>query len=109
MAMRIHAALLNGLRARLAELPAYAQYRVDGELQRAELVSSEVRENGSVHVSFYVERAEGSSSPAQEFMLCAADGTVLAEQADEVSFVEYIDRILYRFKFGVSVGETEVK
>lgn len=109
MATNITDALMNGLRMHLKDRIAYGRYRIDGKWQRAELNSAEVRDNGSVHVSFYVRRADGSSSPADCFQLCAADGTVLAEKVENIAFAQYMDAILYRFRFGVNVATAEVE
>lgn len=109
MATNITENMLNGLRTHLVDMISYARYKIGDNWYRAEINSKEVRSNGSVHVTFYIQRADGTSSPATQFQICDADGAVLAEQAEEVAFVQYMEKILYRFKFGISVGTAEVK
>jgi len=100
-------ALLNGLRSHLASMAAYGRYKIAGTWYQAELNSHEVMSNGSVHVTFYIESQGSLSNPATNFQVCMSNGTVLAEREESIAFVEYVDRILIRFKFGISVGQTE--
>ena len=102
MATIITDAMLARLRAHILDSIAYARYRIDGVWQRAEISSAEIKANGAVHLSFYIRRADGSASPADCFHLCAADGTVLAEKSENVAFAQYMEAILYRFRFGVT-------
>lgn len=104
MAAMITDAMLNRLRLQISKMFSYAQYKIDDTWYRAELNTADVRTNGAVHVSFYIRRAKGSESPATCFQLCAADGTVLAERSEEIAFAQYMDVILYRFRFGLNVA-----
>jgi len=99
----ITAALLNGLRNRIVDMVSYGRYKIGGAWYRANLNSSQVQTNGAVHVTFYIERQSGNT-PATEFQLCDANGTVLVDRSEEVSFTQFVDKILIRFKLGVSVG-----
>ena len=109
MATNITNDLLNGLRAHLVDMVAYARYRIGDTWYRSEINSKEVRANGAVHVTFYIRRADGSSSPANQFQICNASGAVLAERTEDVAFVQYMEKMLYRFKFGISIGTAEAK
>lgn len=95
--------LLGGLRGHLAGMFAYGRYMVGGSWYRAEMNSSAVQANGAVHATFYIQPQAGAAVPATKFQLCAADGTVLAERTETVAFNERVEKILVRFKFGVSV------
>lgn len=99
----ITAALLNGLRNRIVDMVSYGRYKIGGAWYRANLNSSQVQTNGAVHVTFYIERQSGNT-PATEFQLCDANGAVLVDRSEEVSFAQFVDKILIRFKLGVSVG-----
>lgn len=101
----ITSALLDALRQRIAALAAYGQYKTSDTWHRAEIETVEIRSNGAVHVSFYVEPADQSLTPATGFRLCAEDGTILAERTEELAFTENADAMTYRFKFGVRAGE----
>lgn len=109
MAMNITSNLLNGLRTHLVDMISYARYRIGNTWYRSEINSKEVRANGSVHATFYIQRAQGTSAPAQQFQICDAQGNVLAEQTEDVPFMDEIEKILYRFKFGISVATAEVQ
>lgn len=100
--------MLNALRQHIVDQTAYARYKINGTWYKAEINSKEVRENGAVHITFYVQRAGGTNAPATQFQICTSSGAVLAERTENVAFVANMDAILYRFKFGVSVGETPV-
>lgn len=101
-------AMLSSLRNHIVDIAAYGQYKIADTWHRGELETAEVRANGSVLVSFYVEPADAALTPATHFRLCAEDGTVLAEKEGSLPFVpNQSDAILYRFKFGVRVGEDE--
>jgi len=103
---QINTAMLSGLRQHIVDMVSYAGYRIDGVWHRAEIDTKAVQGNGAVHVTFYVHRAEGSASPATAFRLMNADGQALAMREETIEFAQHMDAVLYRFKFGVSVGET---
>lgn len=100
-------ALLDGLRGHIVSMVSYGMYRTGGAWYRAEINSAEVRENGAVHVTFYIERKSSQASTATEFQLRNAAGAVLAERAETITFIDGMDRVLVRFKFGISVGSAE--
>lgn len=102
----ITSAMLGGLRQHIVDMVDHGRYMIDGTWRRVEINSKAVQENGSVHVTFYIRRADGSSSPATRFQLRNRSNQVLAERTETVAFVQHMDAILYRFKFGVSVSET---
>lgn len=99
-------AMLGSLRNHIVAIVAYGQYKISSTWYRAEIDTAEVRPNGSVRISFFVEPQDAAMTPASQFQLCAEDGTVLAERTEELAFTPNIsDAIMYRFKFGVRVGE----
>ncbi|MBQ8088477.1 MAG: hypothetical protein IJ234_08665 [Clostridia bacterium] len=100
----IHGTMLNELRTHLAKTIAYGRYQVGGVWYRAEINSSEVQANGAVHATFYIEQRDSAASPATQFQLCNAAGAVLAERTETIAFAQYVNKILVRFKFGISVG-----
>ena len=104
----ITSTMLGGLRQHIVDMVSRSRYMIDGTWHTAEINSKAVQSNGSVHVTFYVRRADGSSSPATRFQILNASGQVLAERTENVAFAQHMDAILYRFKFGVSVSETPV-
>lgn len=105
MSTTISNVLLNSLRTYAKNMIAYARYMVGGTWYRSELNSAEVAENGAVQVTFYIEPKSGISIPATRFQLCNASGTVLVSRTETVSFTEYVDKILIRFKVGIIIGD----
>lgn len=101
----ITSAMLDGLRRHIGTMVSYARYRIGTTWYRAEINSREVRENNSIHITFYIPIPESIDVPANRFQLCDANGNVLAERTEDVPFALHMDTILYRFKFGVSVGQ----
>ena len=100
----ITATLLNGLRTHLVDMVSYGRYMIGGTWYNAKLHSAGVQTNGAVHVTFYIERQGGTSDPATRFQLMSSDGNVLVDRVEDVSFTQFVDKILIRFKLGVSVG-----
>jgi len=99
-------AMLSSLRGHIVSIAAYGQYKIADTWHRGKIETAEVRANGSVLVTFYVEPADAALTPATAFRLCAEDGTVLAEREETLAFTQnQADAIMYRFKFGVRVGE----
>ena len=105
MATTITNTMLGGLRQHIVDMASYGRYRIDGEWIRSEIVTKEVSQNNAVLISYYVHAKEGSASPATGFQLMDENGMVLAEREEELAFTEYYKTLLYRFKFGVNVGE----
>lgn len=103
-ATTINANLLNGLRQHIVDMVSYGRYRIGSTWYRAEINSKAVQDNGAVHITFYV-RKQSAGSTANRFRLMSADNKVLAERVESITFVETMEEVLYRFKFGVSVGE----
>lgn len=103
MAITITSTLLNGLRTYITDMAAYGRYMIDGTWHRAELNSASVQANGAVHITYYIERQSGNL-PATKFQVLDSQDQVLAERTEDVYFQQYMDRVLIRFKLGVSVG-----
>ncbi|MBQ9252235.1 MAG: hypothetical protein IJ188_06345 [Clostridia bacterium] len=99
----ITSTLLTGLRNRIVEMAGYGRYRIGNTWYRAELNGAAVQGNGAIHITFYIDRQDGNN-PATEFQICASNGSVLVDRVEEISFAQTVDRILIRFKLGVSVG-----
>lgn len=99
--------LLDGLRSHIVSMISHGMYRIGNTWYRAEINSAEVRENGAVHVTFYIERKSSQAAAATAFQLRNAADAVLAERVETITFVEGMDRVLIRFKFGISVGSAE--
>ena len=94
--------MLSALRTRVSDLIAYAQYMVGTTWYHAELESNEIQANGAVHITFYV--LSHGYAQATKFRLCDSEGSVLVERVENVTFGTGMDKVMYRFKFGVSVG-----
>lgn len=105
MATNITNTMLGGLRQHIVDMASYGRYMIDGEWIRSEIVTKEVSQNNAVHISFYIHARTGSESPATKFQLMDENDMVLAEREEELAFTMYYDTLLYRFKFGVNVGE----
>ena len=103
-ATTITPAMLNGLREHVADMVAYARYRIGSTWYRAEIYSKGVQSNGAVHVAFYIQASSSVTTPANRFRLYDSNGTILAERSETVSFDVTVSRMLYRFKFGVTAG-----
>jgi len=106
MATTITNTMLNGLRQHIVDMASYGRYKIGGTWYRAEIETKAVQQNGAVHVTFFI-RDQAGGTPASQFQLLNADNQLLAERAENVAFAEYMDAILYRFKFGVSVSENQ--
>lgn len=96
--------LLNGLRQRIVDMVSYGRYRIDGTWYRAEINSKSVQVNGAVHVTFYIEAQDSARTSATAFELRSASNALLASIEESVAFIQDAEQVLYRFKFGVSVG-----
>ena len=107
MATTITSTMLGGLRQCIVDMVSYGRYKIGSTWYRAEINSKAVQLNGAVHVTFYIQNQGGGSTPASQFQLLDANNNLLAERTEDVAFVQYMDRILYRFKFGVSVAENQ--
>ncbi|MBQ6960880.1 MAG: hypothetical protein IJP78_07895 [Clostridia bacterium] len=94
----------NGLRQKIIDMISYGQYKIGSTWYRAEIDSKEIKSNGAVHATFYIQVPASRATPASQFRLCNSSGTVLAERTENVPFVDNLDEILYRFKFGISVA-----
>ena len=105
MAVTITDSLLNGLRRHIADMTAYAEYKIGGSWTRAEINSKDVLETGAVNISFYVRRS--GDDTATEFRLKDANGNVLADREETIAFITGIDALLYRFKFSVTIQQPE--
>lgn len=105
MATTITNTMLGGLRQHIVDMASYGRYMIDDEWERSEIVTKEVSQNNAVLISFYVHSKNGSASPATKFQLMDENNNVLAERIEELAFTEYYNTLLYRFKFGVNVGE----
>ena len=104
----ISSAMLTSIRQHILSLAAYGQYMIGGTWYRGEIVSSGIQASGAVRVAFSVEPQDAVLTPATQFRLCAADGTILSSKAENLPFVQGAsDALLYRFQFGVKVGENE--
>ena len=103
-ATTINENLLNGLRQHIVDMVSYGRYRVGSTLYRSEINSKAVQANGAVYITFYVRKPAGSTSAANRFRLMSVNNQILAERVETIAFVETLEEILYRFKFGVSVG-----
>lgn len=103
-ATNINENLLNRLRQHIVDSVSYGRYRIGSTWYRAEINSKGIQSNGSVYITFYIRKPTGSSSPANRFRLMSSNSQILAERIEDVSFAENMETILYRFKFGVSVG-----
>lgn len=107
MATTITSIMLNGLRQHIVETVSYGRYLIGSTWYRAEINSKAVQLNGAVHVTFYIQNQGGGSTPASKFQLLDENNNLLAERTENVAFVQYMDEILYRFKFGVSIAENQ--
>ena len=103
-ATTITSTMLNNLRQRVVDMVSYAQYKIGGTWYRAEINRKEIRSNGSVHISFYIPVPASIETPASQFRLFDTGGNILAERTENVPFAQNIEKILFLFKFGVSVG-----
>lgn len=100
--------LLNAVRQRIASVCDHGRYQENSAWYTANIYKAEIQDNGSVTVSFYVDRQDSADS-ASDFQLCDAEGNVLAEREETVAFSAGLNRILYRFRFGVAVVEPEAE
>ena len=106
MATEIKNAMLQELRQKVADLCVYGRYKIGSTWHTTSIDSVEIQDNGAVHVGFYFYKASAADTSASQFQVCKADGTVLAERVEEVPFPDGYTPFA-RFKFGVSIGETE--
>ena len=99
-------ALLNGLREHLAaDMPGYGQYKIGSTWYDSPIELGEVKQNGSVCVSFKIEAQDALITPATQFRLCDANGETLAERIEEIPFTEEVSELLYRFRFEINAKE----
>lgn len=103
----ITSALLDEERQHIVDIASYARYRIGVTWYRAEINSKAVQSNGAVHVTFYIPTPSPITAPASAFQLCREDGAVLVEIVENVTFIQGMETVLYRFKIGVSVGEEQ--
>lgn len=94
--------MLNALREQIVDIATYGFYRIGTTWYSTEINSKAVQSNGAVHITFYIE--SHGADLATEFRLTNASGEVLASRVEDVPFVDGAEKMLYRFKFGVSVG-----
>lgn len=95
--------LLTELKRQIFECVSYARYKIGSTWYRTEIESKEIRANGAVHVTFYLTPTSNLNTPASQFRLYDANGTLLAERTENVAFASSL-KVQYRFKFGVSQG-----
>ena len=97
--------LLEGLRSCLCDMIGHARYKVNGVWYNSSIEEKGIRPNGTVHVSFYIEAKGGF--PADEFQLYTAANVLLVDRSEEVAFPAGLSRLLYQFRFDISIGKEE--
>ena len=103
----ITGAMLGGLRQHIINMTAYGAYKISSTWYQSPITLAEVRDNGSVLVAFDLEPKDAQLTPATVLRLYDANNNVLAEREDTVEFVpNSADAVMYRFRFGVRVGES---
>ena len=102
----ITAALLGGIRQHIIHMASYGAYKIGDAWHQSAITLAEVRANGSVLVAFDLEPQDAQLTPASAFRLCDEEDNVLAEREETIAFVPgESDAVMYRFRFGVRVGE----
>lgn len=100
--------LLDELRYHLLNTVSYARYKIKSTWYRASIDTGSVRSNGTIHISFYIEAKDSVPSPATQFRLYDASGTMLVDRTETVEFTADLTRVLYQFRFEViASGEGE--
>ena len=99
--------LLDGLRSCLADMIGYARYKVGSTWYDSPIEKRDIRPNGTIRISFYIEAKDGSYTPATEFQLYTAGDVLLVDRAEEVAFSAGLSKFLYQFRFDINVGEEE--
>lgn len=102
--MNITETYMNAIRTAAAAEVKDAQYRIGTKWIRAEIVEASVQLNGSVHISFYVQKdASQPNAGVNALRVRNKSGVALVTKTDSVPFSAGVDRLLYRFKIGITV------
>jgi len=104
MATTINNNLLAGLRQKVIDMADHARYREGGAWRTSPIESKTIKSNGAIQIDFYVQKISGYSV-AEKFQIRDANGNVLVERDDTVTFTQFVDEILYRFKLSVTAAE----
>lgn len=99
--------LLDGLRNCLSDMIGYARYKVNSTWYNSPIEKKDIRPNGTVRASFYIEAKDINYSPATEFQLYTPENVLLVDRAEEVTFSAELSKFLYQFMFDIIVGEEE--
>ena len=97
--------LLNSLRTKLVEMIANGQYRIGNTWYTSPIDIAEVRQNGSIRISYYIEPKDSALTPANMFRLRSSDGKTLVSRTETISFSADIPRMLYQFRFEIFARE----
>ena len=102
--MNITETYMNAIRTAAAAEVKDAQYRIGTKWIRAEIVEASVQLNGSVHISFYVKKDDSQpNAGVNALRVRNSAGVALVTKTDSVPFSAGVDRLLYRFKIGITV------
>ena len=101
MAATVTSNLLQAVRQAIVDTADHGRYRIGTTWRTAAIKAKQVQSNGSVHISFDVQR-DSSGNPANRFQVRDKNNNVLLDKTEDVIFGFGYDYFSYRFKVGVT-------
>ena len=93
---------LAALKGALADGIDHARYKVGDVYHNAEIVESQVLEDGHVSIGFLIDHTLAGNLTVTEVQLVNAGGAVWASKAVSITRAAATEGILYRFRFAIT-------